>query len=466
VTLIDVPARPAASLSKPASRASVVSLTWLMARPSAQSAATLVLPAVAFAVATALVLIVLGGALMFWRWTTADHADAGVYQLLSVLALALLLVPLAALGGAAARLSARRRDDRLATLRLLGATPDLVTRMTVLESTVVAVLGSLAGVVLYLAAMPVVGLVPFGGESIGGGELWVGLGVIALVILAVAALAAISAAIGLRQVMISPLGVRTRQLAPKIHWIRIVIGVVVIGVAFGALSAFPSIGDYALMIGVLGTAFAIGVAVLNLIGPWTISIAAKISLRRASTASKLIAARGILESPKAAWRQVAGVAMTSFVAVVAGTGITFVHTPTGDHEADTLLLLGDVQTGILITVIASFVMVACSVGVNQAAGILDRRDLYVSLDRLGMPRDVIEKSRSRTILSPLRFVTIGSALVGTVLVLPLVGLAVVVAPLSMLVIVGCLVGGVLLVWLSLKATSPVLTRVLSQPERV
>jgi hypothetical protein len=454
---------PVASAPRASGRAPIARLTWLLARPSAQGAAVLVLPAIAFAVTTALMLTVLGGALMFWRWT---NADAGVYQMLSVLALALLLVPLASLGGAAARLSARRRDDRLATLRLLGATPSVVARMTVLESTLVAVLGSLVGVVLYVAAMPLVGLIPFGGEPIGSGELWAGPGVLALVIVAVAALAAVSAAVGLRQVTISPLGVRTRQSAPRTHWVRIVLGVIVIGVAFGALSAFPTIGDYVVMIGILGTAFAIGVAVLNLIGPWAISVAAKISLRRAQTAAKLLAARGILESPKAAWRQVAGVAMTSFVAVVAGTGIAFVNTLTGDGEEDTLLLLADVRTGILITVIASFLMVACSVGVNQAAGILDRRELYVSLDRLGMPRDVIEKSRSRTVLSPLRFVTIGSALIGAVLVLPLVGIAIVVAPVSVLIIAGCLVGGVLLVWLSLKATSPVLTRVLSQPERL
>ena len=453
-----------ASGARPTGRAPIARLTWLLARPSAQSAAVLVLPAVAFAVTTALMLIVFGGALMFWRWTTAD---AGIYQMLSVLALALLIVPLATLGGAAARLSARRRDDRLATLRLLGATPSVVTRMTVLESTVVAVLGSLAGVVLYLAAIPLVGLVPFGGDAIGAGELWVGPGLIAMVILAVAVLAAVSAAIGLRQVTISPLGVRTRQSAPRMHWSRIVLGVVVIGAAFGALSVLRSIGDYAVMIAILGTAFAIGVGVLNLIGPWAIGIAARVSLRRAKTAVKLLSARGILESPKAAWRQVSGVAMTSFVAVVAGTGVAFMDTAAaGESDSATLVLLADIRTGIVITVIASFLMVACSVGVNQAAGILDRRDLYVSLDRLGMPREVIERSRARTILSPLRFVTIGSALVGAILVLPLVGLAVILAPLSMLVIAGCLAGGVALVWLSLKATTPVLSRVLSQPERL
>ena len=455
-----------ASASRHSNRAPIARLTWLLARPSAQSSAVLALPAIAFAVTTALVLIVLGGGLMFSRWTTEDNPDATVYQTLSVLALVLLLVPLASLGGAAARLSARRRDDRLATLRLLGATPATVTQMTVLESTAIAVVGSVAGIVLYLIAMPLVGLIPFGGAAIGAGALWVGFGTLAFVVAAVAALAAISAAIGLRQVTISPLGVRTRQTAPRMHWMRVVLGAVAILGAYILLGSMSEIADAAITIAVLGTGIGMGIAVLNLIGPWALGIAARLSLRRAKTAAALIAARGILESPKAAWRQVSGVAMTSFVAVVAGTGIAFVNTLTGDYEEDTMLLLADVRTGIIITVAASFLMVACSVGVNQAATILDRRDLYVSLDRLGMPREVIESSRSRAIMGPLRFVSFGSALVGAVLVLPLVGITFIVAPTSLMVIAGCLVGGVLLVWLSLKATSPVLTRVLREPERL
>ncbi|MFU8946724.1 FtsX-like permease family protein [Mycetocola zhadangensis] len=457
---------PVASAPRISGRAPIARLTWLLARPSAQSAAVLALPAIAFAVTTALVLIVLGGGLMFWRWTPADNPDATVYQTLSVLALVLLLVPLASLGGAAARLSARRRDDRLATLRLLGATPGVVTQMTVLESTAIAVFGSVVGIVLYLMAMPLVGLIPFGGAAIGGGELWVGFGALLMVVVAIAALAALSAAIGLRQVTISPLGVRTRQKAPKMHWMRIVLGVALVLGAYALLGSMSGIANEALTIAVLGTGIGIGIGVLNLIGPWAIGVAAKLSLRRANTPAKLIAARGILESPKAAWRQVSGVAMTSFIAVVAGTGIAFVSSLTGDYEQDTMLLLADVRTGIIITVVTSFLMVACSVGVNQAANVLDRRDLYVSLDRLGMPREVIERSRSRTVMAPLRFVAFGSALIGAVLVLPLVGITFIVAPTSLAVIAGCLVGGVLLVWLSLRATTPVLTRVLSQPERL
>ena len=55
----------------------------------------------------------------------------------------------------------------------------------------------------------------------------------------------------------------------------------------------------------------------------------------------------------------------------------------------------DIRTGILITVVGSFLMVACSVGVNQAAGILDRGELYRSLDMLGMPVATMDAARRR-----------------------------------------------------------------------
>ena len=54
----------------------------------------------------------------------------------------LLVVPLLTLCGAAARLSTRRRDDRLATLRLLGAPRRMIAQVTVLEATFLALAGS------------------------------------------------------------------------------------------------------------------------------------------------------------------------------------------------------------------------------------------------------------------------------------------------------------------------------------
>ncbi|ERK70088.1 FtsX-like permease family protein [Leifsonia aquatica] len=433
-------------------------LAWLFARRGAADRSTIALPVVAFAIVTALLLIVAGGAQAFFSWTD-DFAP--VYQGLAVIALALLVVPLIALGGSAARLSARRRDDRLAGLRLLGATPGTVTALTVIESTMLAVAGALVGVVLSLALAPLVGLIPFRGEPLGMSIL-LGPGWIALVVLGVGALAALSAVIGLRRVVLSPLGVRTRQDAPRTHWVRVVVAVVVIGVVYGAMSALGSFGGVAIILGVLGAGFGGAVAVLNLVGPWVLRMLASRQARRAQTPRRLLAARTILESPKAAWRQVSGVAMTSFMAVFAGVGIALLGA-VGDTDPQSAQLVADIRTGVLITVIASFLMVACSAGVNQAAAILDRRDLYVSLDRLGMPVSEMNAARGRAVLSPLRITTVGSALVAGVVVFPLAGLSLILAPASVAVIVGCLAAGIGLVWLALLATRPVLTRVLAEP---
>ncbi|MFL0411799.1 permease [Microbacterium paludicola] len=448
-----------APLAPASGRAPVARLTWMLGRPSAQSAAALALPAVAFAVTTALMLVVLGGVLMFWRWDVTAQPDAPVYQLLSVIALAVLVIPLLSLGGAAARLSARRRDDRLATLRLLGASTPTVGAITVLESTAVAVAGALAGVVLYALLMPLVGLVSFGGAPIGGASLWTGIPAIAAVVVGVALLAAISAAIGLRQVVLSPLGVRARTDAPKLHWLRVLIAVVVIAAGFVALNV-PALAPGAAFAFVIAAVFGAGMAVLNLLGPWAIGVFAKIQARRATTAARLVAARTVLESPKAAWRQVGGVAMTSFVAVIAGAGTAMVA-----DAQDAVVLMRDVQTGVLLTLVVSFAMVACSVGVNQAAAILDRRALHVALDRIGMPIEVMESARTRATMAPLLFTVVVSVLAAGVLVFPLVGIAMIVAPLSLGVIAACFAVGIVLVWAALRATHPVLLRVLAEPDR-
>jgi hypothetical protein len=62
----------------------------------------------------------------------------------------------------------------------------------------------------------------------------------------------------------------------------------------------------------------------------------------------------------------------------------------------------------------------------------------------------------RAVLSPLRIVTVGSAVVAAALIFPLAGLALIVAPLSLLTIAGCLAAGILVVRLSLLATRPAL----------
>ncbi len=435
----------------------IARVAWLLARPGASGTATLVLPTTAFAIVTALLLTVLGGAQSFFTWTD-DIALS--YQLLAVVALVLLVVPLASLGGAAARLSARRRDDRLATLRLLGATPTTVSALAVLESTVLALAGALAGVVLYFTFVPLLALVPFRSEPLGIAGVVLSAPVIAGTVLGIAALAAVSAVLGLRQVVISPLGVRTRQDAPKLSWVRAGIAAAVIVLSFGLMSVLQVAGSAMLLIAFLAAAFGGTLAVLNLVGPWVIRLVAQRQSRRATRPARLLAARTVLDSPKAAWRQVSGVAMTSFMAVFAGVGVALVDLTAADTgmDADAAQLFADIRTGILITVIGSFLMVACSVGVNQSAGILDRRELYRSLDMLGMPERTMDAARRRAVMSPLRLTAIGSAVVAAVVMLPLTGATLLFQPLALIVIAAVLAAGIGVVALGLVVTRPLLRR--------
>lgn len=428
----------------------------LMLRPAKGGGAVVALPAAAFALVSALILTVVGGAQSFWTWT---DETAVVYQLLATVALVLLVVPLGTLGGAAARLSARRRDERLSTLRLLGVTPFGVGMVAVVESTLVAALGVLAGVVLYLALVPLVGLIPFRGGPLGASAVLLPPLAVAAIAVGTVLLATLSAVAGLRRVAISPLGVRTRTTPPAPHWVRAIVAVVAVAAAFVVAKLVPSLGDVIAITVGLAAVFAVGLLVLSLLGPWVLKVSARLQLRRARTPERLLAARIVLDAPKAAWRQVSGVAMASFMAVFAGTGVALMNAvDASEATTESVELLTDMRTGLIITLVASFLMVAASVGVTQAADLLDQRDLHRSLHYLGVPLRTVDASRRRAVMAPLLVTALGSALCAGVLIFPLLGIALIIAPEALLTIAAVLTAGIGLVWLSSRLTRPILAR--------
>ncbi|MBO9627207.1 MAG: permease [Microbacterium sp.] len=428
----------------------------LLLRPAPGQNGILALPVVAFGVVTALVLTVIGGAQSFWTWT---DDDAPLYQALASTALVLLIVPLMNLGGAAARLSARRRDERLSTLRLLGVTPLGVGVATVIESVLLAGAGALAGVVGYLAISPLIGLIPFRGEALGTGAVLMPPLHVVAVVLGVLLVAAGSAALGLRRVVISPLGVRMRTTATTVHWLRFVLGAAVIAITIALVTFVPQIAGAVSAIAVLVVLFGIALTVLNLIGPWVLKVSASRQLRRAEQPERLLAARMVLDSPKAAWRQVSGVAMASFMAVFAGTGVSLMNViDASGADSGGLDIARDMRTGLIITLVASFLMVAVSVGVNQASSILDEHDLHRSLHYLGVPMQTVDRARRRAIMSPLLITAVGSALCAGLLVFPLVGIALLTAPVSLMTIAAVVAVGIGVVWASTRSTRPLLAR--------
>ena len=418
-------------------------LAWLLGKPTKERRGPLVLTAGAYLLVCALVLIVLSGALSFTR---VQNDLTGAYRILAALAVVLLIVPLTAVGMAAARLSVRSQDTRLSTVRLLGGTPGLVTAMTVVESTATALIGAVGGVALYALLAPLVGLVHFQGSAIGT-AMWLPPATIGLVLLGVLVVAAGSSAVGLRRVMVSPLGVRNRVVTPKPRWIRAAVMVGLIAVIYAAFNALAVLQSLALIVAVLLAGFALALGGINLVGPWAVALIAKRKLRGAQRPEHLLAARMILENPAQAWRQVSGLAMTSFVAVVGGSGAALMATTAaeGPAESPDALFATDIMTGVLVTLAVSFVSVACSTAITQAAATLDRRTLYEGLERLGMQRKTLEKARVGSVMGPVVGVGMGAAVISAVLLFPLVGAAIVIAPVSVAIIVATLLTGLLTV---------------------
>lgn len=435
---------------------------WLLGRPSHSRAVPQALTVAAYAMVTAVLLVVLAGA---WSFTTFDPEARGMYLPLAGFAVVLLVVPVLVLGAAAARLSARTQDRALSALRLVGATAGQVGRVALVQAVGTALVGALAGVLLYVACRPLVALVRFQGEALGAAMRLPGWAVAAAVA-AVVLLSAASAVAGLRRLVITPLAVARRQDVPTPSWVRLLVTVGVLAVLYAVFTNLGVVArDLATMVVTVIGGFGLGLLVLDLVGPWLVGLVARRRLARAERPEQLLAARMVLEDPAASWCQVSGVAMASFVAVVGGCGAAMMQLgnqePTGDWFDH---VPGDVLTGVLLTLAITFTCVAASATISQCAATLDRAELYEGLHHLGMSYQVMNRARVASLMVPALTASIGFAVASTLLVLPLAGVALLLRPLTVAVVVGAVVLGMVLVRSAIALANP--RRLLSQPQPV
>lgn len=310
--------------------------------------------------------------------------------------------------------------------------------------------------VLYLACAPLASLIRFQGAPIGK-AIYLPAWIVAIAVFAVVLLSAISATAGLRKLVISPLSVATRRTVPVPSWVRALISVgkiIVLCLVFLNLGKVTE--SIAVIIVVILAGFGFGLLVLNLVGPYLVSKVGKRKLKTAKTPQQLLAARMILESPAESWRQVSGVAMASFVAVVGGSGAALMQqsaTDVIDHSWYDYLP-GDILTGVLVTLAITFICVATSSAISQSASTLDRAPLYSGLHRLGMPYSTMNSARTNSLMIPALTASIGFAIASTVLVLPLAGMAVILSPLTVLTVIVAVLLGLLLVRASILVADP------------
>ncbi|MFI6478999.1 FtsX-like permease family protein [Nonomuraea sp. NPDC050663] len=406
--------------------------------------------------------------------------DAIAYQMLALIGSVLMVVPLLVFGGAAARLTVARRDQRLAALRLIGATPGQVAGMTVAEAVMVAFAGAAAGTLLYGLASPLLSRIPMQGGAWFVTDLLPPPWVMGLVLLAVPLLVGLSAVVGLRRVVVSPLGVAKRETPPAMRFVR-VIALIVALVMVPMVSRATSV---TVIVIVVGLAFL----AINLAGPWVVGLIGRITAKRARRAHQLLAGRRLVDDPRAAWRTVSGVALTGFVAgflgllspsadllgtrdahqlrlsgdvsvtearerlagakvkatverkkdilvVALGTGASqenldrartalaglspgrSASTETDDGLVDGQLLT-DIATGTIVVLAVSFLVAITSAGITAASSVLDRRQTYALLRLAGTPLEVLDRARRSETLIPLVIMGGGSIAIGMFCAMP------------------------------------------------
>lgn len=399
----------------------------------ARGGATLdVLAVIAFTVSAFLTMTVAGGTWMFvqrWQQPAAEtltvlEVDGETaasllqgYVVLAVIACALLVVPVLNLGAAAARLGARGRARRLASLRLIGMTGGEVVTMSVVETLVQAAAGTLLGTGLWLASLPAWQAVTFQSQGISPGELLLPWWLILAVIAALLVLAVLSTALGLRRVRISPLGVAMQQSPRALRAWRVAVFVLAM-VAFMIFSQV--LGSNVAMLdlrvyGFVAAMILLVVGAVNLVGPWVLQLLARPGTRTSSVA-RLVAMRRIIDDPRGAWRNVSGVALlgmvSAFVAIMPSDAQAL------GEDAFDVIFATDLRTGVIITLAVALVVAATSTLVNQAAVVVDRAEESVAMDRAGFPRPLFAAIRRHHVVAPLIITLTVSIGVGLLLATP------------------------------------------------
>ena len=266
---------------------------------------------------------------------------AGLDLVLGVVAGALIF-PVLMFIGTATRLSAMRREQRAAAMRLVGATPRQIAVLSAVESAASALIGTVVGFALFLATRPALAEIPFTGERFYRADLVVNPVETAAIAIGVPLAAAVVAHLALRHVQISPLGVsrRVTPRPPRAHrLVPMLVGLAWLGYFVIRPTSVPntSVGQVEAFL----PGFLVVMAGLVIAGPWLTMVCARALARRTGRLPTLIAARRLADNPKAGFRAVSGLILALFVTTVAigvmGTISDERGTSTSPEEAQNLI---------------------------------------------------------------------------------------------------------------------------------
>ncbi|HEV2258380.1 MAG TPA: FtsX-like permease family protein [Streptosporangiaceae bacterium] len=247
------------------------------------------------------------------------------------------LFPVLILISTGTRLAAARREERFASLRLVGATSGDISVVASVDAVVTALLGAVVGTALFAAVRPALARAELTGTryfaSTVNATLWEYLALIVAVPLA----SAIASLLSLRRVRISPLGVTRRATPPRPSaWRLLPLGAGIGLFIAGALATSSKSIGTAMYPGLLVTMIGLVIA-----GPWLTAMLSRLCGRVLNGASPLLATRRLADDPKVAFRAMRGLVLAVFLGTIVGALVptldTLVATPNAGSLSNVLV---------------------------------------------------------------------------------------------------------------------------------
>jgi hypothetical protein len=271
------------------------------------------------------------------------HNLPPIALLILVLAVVGALVPVAVFVATATRLAATRREQRLAALRLIGATPAQVARLAVVEALLYTGIGAPAGILVFALTRPLVAQIPLDGGTWWPETIAPPLAEALALMVVVQVVGALAALAGMRRLSLSPLGVQRRVTPPRPSALRLVptlAGVVSLVVSLNIFrNSTGEIGPLA----IVGGSFAAIIIGIAFAGPWLTALVGRVLGRIARGPSALLAGRRLADDPRGSFGSIAGVIMAVFVASAFFTFAAYATAHAGDFDAP-------IRPGVVLTV--------------------------------------------------------------------------------------------------------------------
>ncbi|EIF01152.1 FtsX-like permease family protein [Saccharomonospora glauca] len=236
-------------------------------------------------------------------------------DLLAGVGVVVLMIPSLVLVASASRLTAARREQRLAALRLAGATPRQVVAAVAGENAIAAVGGALLGWAVSPLARWAASHVEWEGGTWQASDFVTSPALTLAVVVTVPLLVLAAAVVGTWRVVRSPWGAARSERPRRPHWLRLLALPVAGTVFFVLLRNMSSQLGLLLLLGAMGLVVASWIV----IGPYLTATFGALFSRVWRKPSMLMAGRRLRHDPKGAFRSSAGVVLAVFTGSMALT---------------------------------------------------------------------------------------------------------------------------------------------------